>query len=100
MLIPVFTLYAPKLTSANAQLIGVAFGAYGLSQGILQIPFGLLSDHFGRKPIITLGLIFFCYRKFMGRVHSFYLWHDYGANLTRSWGHWERSHGAACRYNA
>lgn len=40
-------------------LIGVAIGAYGLTQAVLQIPFGMLSDRFGRKPVITLGLLLF-----------------------------------------
>ena len=59
MLIPVFTVYANQLTSATPQLMGIALGSYGLSQGLLQIPFGMLSDRFGRKPMITLGLILF-----------------------------------------
>ncbi len=59
MLIPVFTVYANQLAAATPMLIGIALGSYGLSQGLLQIPFGMLSDRFGRKPIITLGLILF-----------------------------------------
>lgn len=57
MLIPIFTLYAPKLHGANPFLIGIALGGYGLSQGLLQLPYGMLSDKFGRKPLITLGFI-------------------------------------------
>lgn len=59
MLIPVFTVSANQLTAATPMLIGIALGSYGLSQGLLQIPFGILSDRFGRKPIITVGLILF-----------------------------------------
>ncbi len=66
MLIPVFTVYANQLTSATPALIGVALGSYGLSQGLLQIPFGILSDRFGRKPIITLGLILFTCGSLLG----------------------------------
>ena len=66
MLIPVFTVYATQLTSATPTLIGVALGSYGLSQGLLQIPFGMLSDRFGRKPIITLGLILFVCGSLLG----------------------------------
>jgi len=40
-------------------LLGVALGAYGLTQAVLQIPFGMLSDRFGRKPLIYLGLVLF-----------------------------------------
>lgn len=59
MLLPIFTLYADELQGANHILVGVAFGAYGLSQAMLQIPLGTLSDKFGRKRIITAGLIVF-----------------------------------------
>lgn len=59
MLIPVFTVYAHQLTGATPTLIGIALGSYGLSQGLLQIPFGILSDRFGRKPIISIGLLLF-----------------------------------------
>ncbi|RUR13456.1 MFS transporter [Legionella sp. km772] len=66
LLIPVFTLYAADFKGATPALIGIALGAYGLSQGFLQMPFGLLSDKWGRKPIITLGLILFIIGSFLG----------------------------------
>lgn len=59
MILPVFSLYAAKLPGATPYLIGLAMGIYGLTQGIFQIPFGMLSDHLGRRKIITLGLIIF-----------------------------------------
>lgn len=59
MIFPVFTPFAQHLPNATPQLIGVALGIYGLTQACLQIPFGILSDRFGRKPIICLGLIIF-----------------------------------------
>lgn len=59
MILPVFALYADKLSGVTPTLVGVAIGAYGLTQAILQIPFGVLSDHFGRKRIIALGLLIF-----------------------------------------
>jgi MFS family permease len=66
MLIPIFTLYANELGHASPTLIGIALGSYGLSQGLLQIPFGMLSDRFGRKSIITIGLIFFAIGSLIG----------------------------------
>lgn len=59
MIYPVFTAYARGLRGANAEMIGLALGAYGLTQGLLQIPFGILSDRIGRKIMITIGLILF-----------------------------------------
>lgn len=59
MVLPVFSLYAGQLTGATPALIGIAISIYGLAQALLQIPFGMLSDYFGRKPIILLGLIIF-----------------------------------------
>ena len=59
MIYPVFAAYAGTLAGANPYLIGEALGIYGLTQGILQIPFGLLSDRIGRKVMIVLGLALF-----------------------------------------
>lgn len=59
MILPVFSLYTTHLHGATPVLIGLAMGIYGLTQGVLQIPFGILSDHFGRRRIITLGLLLF-----------------------------------------
>lgn len=57
LLIPVFTLFASHLQDATSFRIGLALGMYGLTQAIMQIPFGLCSDYFGRKPLINLGLV-------------------------------------------
>ncbi len=71
MLIPVFTIYASQLQGATPELIGLALGSYGLTQGIFQIPFGMLSDRYGRKPLITLGLILFAAGSILGaHTHS------------------------------
>ena len=59
MIYPVFAAYAGNLAGANPYLIGEALGIYGLTQGLLQIPFGLLSDKIGRKTMIVFGLILF-----------------------------------------
>src|SRR5210317_676277 len=59
LILPVFALYAEQLQGNTAFLTGVAIGAYGLTQAVFQIPFGLLSDKFGRKPVIAAGLLIF-----------------------------------------
>lgn len=68
LLIPVFTIYATEIKYATPQLIGLALGGYGLTQGLLQIPFGMLSDRFGRKPMITIGLLFFALGSLIGAL--------------------------------
>ena len=59
MVLPVLTTYGMALQGASEALIGLAIGIYGLAQAIFQIPFGLLSDRVGRKPLITGGLAIF-----------------------------------------
>lgn len=59
MILPVFALYGETLEGYTPALIGIAIGIYGLTQAAFQIPFGMASDRFGRKPIITIGLIIF-----------------------------------------
>ena len=59
MLFPVMSVYAGDYESATPFLIGMAIGIYGLTQAIFQIPFGYLSDRFGRKPILLIGLLIF-----------------------------------------
>ena len=59
MILPVFALYAEHLEGSTPALIGLAVGIYGLTQAILQMPFGMASDRIGRKPIIIIGLIIF-----------------------------------------
>ena len=59
MILPVFALYAGDLGGATPALAGLAIGIYGMTQALLQIPFGLVSDHIGRKPVIVFGLLVF-----------------------------------------
>ncbi|MDJ0792700.1 MAG: MFS transporter [Woeseiaceae bacterium] len=58
-LLPVLSLYAAELREATPLLIGLAVGAYGLTQAGLQIPLGALSDRIGRVPVIVCGLLIF-----------------------------------------
>ena len=59
MFLPVFSVHAHEYAGHTPLLIGVAIGIYGLTQGVFQVPFGLLSDRFGRKPVIAAGLLVF-----------------------------------------
>jgi MFS family permease len=67
LILPVFAIYAATLPggAANPALIGLALGAYGLTQALLQLPFGMASDHFGRKRVIYFGLVLFAIGSFV-----------------------------------
>ncbi|WP_395668529.1 MFS transporter [Rhodoferax sp.] len=57
LVLPVFSLEVAHLPGGdNPAWVGLALGIFGLTQGLFQIPFGLASDRFGRKRLITLGL--------------------------------------------
>jgi len=59
MLLPVLSLFTEQMPGSTPKLVGLTMGIYGLTQAILQIPFGLLSDRFSRKTVIVIGLILF-----------------------------------------
>jgi predicted MFS family arabinose efflux permease len=59
LIMPVLSLFAEQLEGSTPSLIGMAIGVYGISQALLQIPFGILSDRLGRKKIIIIGLLIF-----------------------------------------
>jgi MFS family permease len=59
MILPVFALYAEQLDGVTPALTGLAIGIYGMTQAFLQIPYGLVSDRIGRKPVIVFGLLVF-----------------------------------------
>lgn len=59
-ILPVFAVHASQYRGGeNLTLVGIALGAYGLTQAILQVPFGIASDRWGRKPVIYFGLLLF-----------------------------------------
>ena len=59
MVLPVLTLYGSDYAGSTPFLLGLALGAYGFSQSLLQIPFGWWSDRWGRRPVIAIGLLLF-----------------------------------------
>jgi MFS family permease len=66
LVLPVFALEAAGLPGGDDPArIGLAMGIYGLAQGLLQIPFGMASDRFGRKPVIVFGLLVFALGSFL-----------------------------------
>jgi MFS family permease len=66
LVLPVFALEAAKYPGgSDPAMVGLAMGIYGLTQGILQIPFGVASDRFGRKRVIVIGLIVFALGSFL-----------------------------------
>lgn len=73
MVLPVLSLYVQGLPGGTPVLAGTAVGIYGLTQALLQIPFGMLSDKLGRKPIITFGLLIFAAGSVLAAMsHSVY----------------------------
>lgn len=60
IVLPIMSLHLTDLSEYSSTfMIGLAFGMYGLTQALFQIPFGILSDKFGRKKMILLGLFIF-----------------------------------------
>ena len=87
IVLPVLSLYALKLEGANEFLVGLLVGVYALTQMILQMPFGILSDKIGRKKTMLIGLIIFMLfcRK--------YLHHAFRENAPRCRSYWSSSYG-------
>jgi len=75
LILPVFAVYAEHLPGGQSHtLIGIALGMYGLTQAILQLPFGMASDHFGRKRVIYFGLLLFALGSFVAAsAHDIYM---------------------------
>jgi MFS family permease len=74
LILPVFTLYGDELSGSTPMLIGLAIGAYGLTQALLQIPMGVASDRWGRRPVIMLGLLLFVAGSVLAAVSTSIYW--------------------------
>ncbi len=70
LLLPVLALHAGSLPGGTPLLAGLAVGAYGLTQAVMQIPFGVWSDRVGRKPLIVVGLLLHVAGSALGAVAS------------------------------
>jgi MFS family permease len=75
LILPVFAVYAHTLPGGDdPALVGLAMGAYGITQAFLQIPFGTASDRFGRKPVIVFGLLLFAAGSFLAAATNDLHW--------------------------
>lgn len=75
IILPVFALYAEHLPGGESHLLmGIALGAYGLTQAILQIPAGWMSDRYGRKPVIYASLLLFALGSFIAAAADNIYW--------------------------
>lgn len=75
IILPVFSIYAKTLPGGeNVFLVGLAMGIYGLTQACGQIPLGIASDRYGRKPIIVIGLLLFAVGSFMAAAATDITW--------------------------
>ena len=74
LILPVFALHAENLADTTPVLVGLAVGIYGLTQAVLQIPFGMLSDRVGRKPVILAGLLLFALGSVIAAVAEDIVW--------------------------
>ncbi len=80
MIMPVFAIYGQHLNGYSPLWVGFAIGAYGLTQALLQIPAGMLSDRIGRRPVIFIGLLLFA----AGSLVAAYSQSIYGVTLGRA----------------
>ena len=85
-ILPIFAVHAGTLRGGkDLFLVGIAVGGYGLAQGILQIPFGMASDRWGRKPLIYGGLAVFAAGSFLG-IAAADIWTAIAARLLQGAG--------------
>lgn len=82
LILPVFAVHAQTLPGGtNLTLVGLALGAYGLTQAIFQIPFGMASDKFGRKRVIIVGLVLFAIGSVFAAMATDIYWTIFGRVL-------------------
>lgn len=75
LILPVFSMHAKGLSGGDqATLVGLALGIYGFVQACLHIPLGMLSDRYGRRPIVVIGLILFVLGAVVAASHDDLVW--------------------------
>lgn len=75
LILPVFSVHARSMPGGeSATLVGLALGIYGLTQSFGQIPYGVASDKYGRKPVIVIGLLLFALGSFIAAVADTLPW--------------------------
>jgi hypothetical protein len=101
LILPVFAIYAKDLPSGNdVALVGMALGAYGLTQAFLQIAYGAASDRFGRKPVIVFGLLLFAIGSFVAAFRRRHLRRHRRPRAAGRRRHFGGGHGACRRPHA
>ena len=82
LILPVFSIHAQSIPGGdNLTLVGIALGAYGLTQAMFQIPFGMASDRFGRKRVIVIGLLLFAFGSAVAALSTDIWWAIFGRVL-------------------
>jgi MFS family permease len=82
LILPIFAPHAATMPGGeNLGLVGFALGAYGLTQALGQIPFGLASDRYGRKRVIAIGLVIFAVGSFLSALATDVAWVAVGRAL-------------------
>jgi MFS family permease len=82
LILPVFAEHAKTMPGGdNVAMVGLAMGIYGLAQAFCQIPFGIASDRYGRKPVIIVGLIMFAIGAVIAALAGSVFWVTVGRAL-------------------
>ena len=92
LILPTFSIYAMGLIDKpDPLMIGLALGAYGLTQALLHIPLGIISDRLGRKLLIYIGLVIFSLGSFVAAQSVSIVPYYFRQNSTGGWGYFCRA---------